>query len=110
VEKKVKKRKRSKFKSRKRRPQFQNDAAPSALEQKPLEAWPRPPPGRNYFFREEVAAIIQLSTVTLWKYVRKGRISKPHKHGQRPIWYPEQIAAYYANLPECMYKPLEPGE
>jgi hypothetical protein len=91
-----------------RRQRIQNDAALSDLDSKPVDANPRPPPPRYpFYYRDEVAAIIDRTTVQLWQYVRDGKISKPHKHGNRPIWFQSQIDEYFANLPECKYKPKE---
>jgi predicted DNA-binding transcriptional regulator AlpA len=98
---------RGEFKPRRRQKQFQNDAAPSGSELKPKNAEARPPPPRAFYYRKEVAEIIDRTWPCIWQWIREGKFPKPHMHGGRPIWLKSDIDAYFASLPECIYKPLE---
>jgi predicted DNA-binding transcriptional regulator AlpA len=100
-----KKRKRTTFKPR-RRQRIQDDAAPTGLNTKPVQADARPPP-RGFFYKQEVCRIVDRTWPQLWRWIRAGKFPKPRLHGGRPIWLQSDLDMYFAGLAECQYKPLE---
>jgi len=100
---------RTKLKPRRRRQRIQNDARPSGIDSKPVEANPRPPPPPlpPYYTKKEVLAFVRRTWPALWNMVRAGKFPKPHALFGEPIWFADDVRAWFATLPERSYKPLE---
>src|SRR5262249_51160777 len=99
---------RTKLKPRRRQRRKQNDRRSSIVSNTLEEEHPPPPPPLPpYYTKKEVLAFVRRTWPALWNMVRAGKFPKPHALFGEPIWFADDVRAWFATLPERSYKPLE---
>ena len=74
-----------------------------------------PPPARStaepirFMGKAEVAALCNVSSVTLWKWVRQGVFPKGKEVGGKTCWRSDEITEWQNNRPDAHVKSVKVG-
>ena len=55
--------------------------------------------------KKQVLALVPVTFVTLWTWIRRGEFPAPRTIGTRPMWLEAEVAEWITTRPTRSYKP-----